>query len=394
MSLAFVVLAAASITCVGLPQAAERTASPARAEVTVDVITPFPPSEYVLPTGALHIASSAALIAALAGTTPRDIVLADGIYDNTRPFLNPNGHRLYAEHLGGAVLRAGISVGGNSGPGRALVRGLAFDVSDPAKTEQNSIVHVWGTGAGSRILDSTFNGNRAIGAAIVALQVDGLVVQRVRVRDFTSYGVFADSYPLTSLVLTTPVLLEDLDVAGVSRAIPKSAGGTAEACVWLGNTGTVRRALMRNCAWMGLWTGSGSRDSLFEHLDIDSTMVGIYAEHYTYRATFRYMKIGSSVREGIVCEWNNPLTGGLPACEDNTFEDGEIGSYRTGAFLDVGTARVVMRRIKFVNQCWAAIADNRGVNNSLEWATLDTTGIDSTARALRINEDVNTANCQ
>jgi hypothetical protein len=323
-----------------------------------------PPASYVVPTGAVSVSDSAGLLSALAATTPQDIVLASGVYDNAIPFQNTNGHRLYAATLGGAVLRAGLVVGGNWGPGGALVQGLTFDVSDPAKTALNSIVHVWGDGGrGSRILDSTFNGHGLIGSAVMARQPDGLVVQRVRVRDFTDNGVLADAN-VPNLALSVPVLLEDLDVAGVAHATPGAHNGRAEACVWLGNTGTLRRALIRNCAWMGVWTGSADRGSIHEDLDIDGAPTGVYMEHFTTASTFQRMRIGSNVWTGVFCEWADPLWGSKPACSDNVIQDSTIASASVGVYLDQGTTRTTVRRVKFIGTAAAAIKDHLGIDNA------------------------------
>ena len=153
-------------------------AGPANAEVTaVPVVAP---SSYSLPADAVTVSTSAELKQAL--ETNADIVVADGVYDNAGPFVDVNGNRVYGQHLGGAVFKAGFVLGGNWGTGHGLIQGLAFDVSDPSKVLQGSIVHVWGTGAGSQILDSTFNGHGVVPSGILARQVDGLVVRRVVAR--------------------------------------------------------------------------------------------------------------------------------------------------------------------------------------------------------------------
>lgn len=312
----------------------------------------------------MFVSNSAELIAALGRGTASDIVLANGVYDNGSAFVNSAGHRLYAANLGGAVLNAGLVLGGNGGPGGGLVRGLAFDVASPSKTLQNSIIHVWGSGGvRSRILDTTFNGNSAVGYGILVRQPEGLVVQRVRARNFLSNGIAADANS-QSLVLAAPLLMEDLDVSGVSRPVPKSSNGTAEACVWVGNNGTVRRVRVSACAWMGIWTGTNLRNSLFEHLTIESTPVGIYMEHYTTASTFQRMRIASTVSTGILCEWADPAWGSRPGCVDNVIQDSTIESTRAGVYLDEGTTRVTIRRVRFLNQRWAAIGDYKGVGNS------------------------------
>lgn len=323
---------------------------------------PQPPAAYAVPSGAVGVSDSAGLLSALAATTPQDITLASGVYDNAGPFVNINGHRLYSATLGGAVLNAGLVLGGNWGPGGALVQGLAFDVKDPTKTLQSSIIHVWGTGRGSRILDTTFNGNGVIGDAILVRQPEGLVVQRVRAQNLTDNGITVDAN-LQNLVVSTPALLEDLNVANVSNAVPKSSNGTGEACIWLGNTGTVRRAIVRNCAWTGVWTGTSASGALLEDLDIDSTAAGVYIEHFTTNSTFQRIRIGPNSWTGVACEWASPSWGSRPACTDDVIQDSAIYSANVGVLLDVGTTRTTIRRVKFVGMGSAAIRDVSGLNN-------------------------------
>ena len=328
-----------------------------------DPAPPSPPASYTVPSGAINVSDSAGLLSALAMTTPQDIVLASGVYDNATPFENQYGHHIYSATLGGAVLSAALVIGSNSDPGGGLVQGVAFDVSDQSKAFQNSIVHVWGTGHGTRILDSTFNGNNAVGHAILARQPDGLLIQRVRVRNFTVNGITVDAN-VQNLAVATPALLQDLDVANVSFAVPKSSNGTAEACVWLGNSGTVRRALIRNCAWTGLWTGTAATGSVLEDLDINVAAAGVYIEHFTTNSTFQRMRIGANTWTGVACEWASASWGSRPACTDDVIQDSTIASVDTGVILDVGTTRTALRHLKFIGQGTAAIKDFGGINNS------------------------------
>jgi len=308
--------------------------------------------------------STTALLSALASTTPSDIVLADGVYDNASPFLNPNGHRVYAATPGGAVLRAGFSLGGNWGPGAAMLRGLTFDVSDPSRTVSGGVITVWGNGQGSKILDVTIRGNRAIPAGIFAKVPEGLVVQRVAATGFTSYGVYVDPHPAFEYSPSTAPVLEDLALSNVSRDAPRSSNGTAEACLWVGSRASVRRVRLRDCAWMGLWTGTSIRDAVHEDLDIDGTPIGIYAEHYTRNSTFRNFSVGPNVEVGVNCEWADPAWSSLPGCDGAVFENGRIETTKVGVYLDAGTARTTVRNNVFVGQSWAAIGDHLGVSNS------------------------------
>jgi O-antigen ligase len=262
----------------------------------IDAVPVAAPGGYSLPAGAVRVADSSALISALEDSSPRDIVLADGVYDNSTPFYNVTGHRLYAATLGGAVLRAGISMGGNWGAGGGLLRGLTFDVSDPAKTLGNSIVSVWGSGVGTRILDTTINGNGVVGSAVVARQVEALVLERVQVRNVTESGIMVDANAPGLIVATSP-LLKDVDVAGVGSGPQAAAAGRAEPCLSLGNTVAVQGAKLRSC-WAGLWI-RGNVGSSFERVDIDAARFGLYLDRGTKSATFRDLRLGSTVVGGL-----------------------------------------------------------------------------------------------
>jgi hypothetical protein len=328
-----------------------------------------PPTSYALPAGATRVSTSAQLAQALAG--PRaDIVVADGIYDNSGPFVDAGGHRVFAEHLGGAVFRAGFVMGGNWGPGHGVLQGLAFDVRDPAKVLSGSIVHVWGTGAGTQILDTTFEGNNVISSGILARQVEGLVVRRVVARQFVDWGVIVEPND-ASFTPVTPPLLEDVDASDVTWATPRASNGRAEACLWLGVKAVVRRVKTRNCAWEGIWVGTGTRDSLFEDLDVNDSGIGVYVEHFATQTTFRRLHAGPNVDRGLTCEWADPAWGSKPACSNDIVEQSYFDTRVIGVYLDQGTIGTTVRSSTFVHQSCGAIGNYLGVGNL--W---DTTGND------------------
>lgn len=312
----------------------------------------------------MAVSNSTELLAALRATTPTDIVLADGSYDNAGPFTNPNDHRLYAARLGGAVLRAGIVLGGNFGAGGALLRGLAFNVTDPAKAFEGGVVQTWGaSGRNATILDTTFNGNNAISAGVLARQVEGLVIRRIAVTNFLNYGVLVDNNQQGSTIAAPPVL-EDISVTHVSRAVPKSSNGTAEACLWVGNTATVRRVRLRDCAWEGFWSGTAFTNGLVTDLDVDDTPIGLYLEHYSTGSTYENMLIGRNVDTGVNCEWADPAWDTKPGCTGDVIQDSTFMSSRAGVYLDEGTTNVTVRNCKFLYQTWAGIGNYRGNGNT------------------------------
>ncbi|HEV2903078.1 MAG TPA: hypothetical protein VGW30_07420 [Gaiellaceae bacterium] len=325
---------------------------------------PTAPSAYAIPPGAVHVSTSAGLEQALDVGHPTDIVLADGVYDNAEPFQNAYGHRVYAARLGGALLRAGFVLGHNWGAGGGLLRGLAFSVSDPAKTLHGDIVHVWGTAKGTRLLDLTLDGHGVLSSGIAVRQVEGAVVQRIAVRNFRNWGVIVDAN-IRGLQVAQPPLVEDIFASDVTWPVRHSSGGHSEACVWIGNTAVVRRVLAVRCAWEGLWTGTAARGALLEDIRVDEATVGVYAEHFNSAGTtFRRLEVGPSVPTGVLCEWSDPAWGGVAGCIDVVIEHSLFDTSLIGVYLDEGTTRTTVRNSVFRNQSWAAVSDHKGIGNS------------------------------
>lgn len=357
----------------------ESQSAPARAAAAP--LHPAGPRRYEIPRGAVRVSSARRLHAALAASARRTIVLAPGEYDSGRPFLNPSGHRLYAARPGTAVLRAGLSLGGNDGRGGGLVRGLVVDVADRSRTVDGAAIAVWGTGRDVRVLDTTLRGHGRVAAGIAARRPEGLRIGRVVVRGFTDYGVLVDANEPRTLPRGQRFRLHDVDVADVGRPRPGSSNGRAEACVWIGNTGTVRRVRVRGCAWSGLWTGTATTGARFEQIDVDRARTGVYVEHFTRDSTFARLRIGSRVRVGLLAEWADPAWGGQPASVGNVISASRFASELVGVYLDEGTTRTVVRDSVFANQRWGAIGDYRGNGNA--YVANDYGGIDAGAQPVR-----------
>jgi hypothetical protein len=345
------------------------------------VSQPRRPQGYKVPQAAVRVATSKAFRRALAVRTRRSIVLAPGVYRSRRPFLNPHGHHIYSARLGRAVLRAGLSLGGNDGPGGALVRGLTFDFADPRRTVDKAAITVWGSGQRSRIIDVTLRGHGKLDAGVAARRPDGLVLRRLVVRRFTDFGVLVDANDLGRGPLSERVIVEDVDVKRVGRRNPGSSNGRAEACVWIGNTGTVRRVRVRSCAWTGLWTGTATQGADFAEIDVDDTPTGVYIEHFTHDSTFRRIRVGPRVQFGVMAEWADPAWSNRPASVGNVIENSRFESSVAGVYLDEGTTRTTVRESTFLNQSWGAIGDYRGIDNAV-YAN-DYGGIDEGAVAVR-----------
>jgi hypothetical protein len=331
----------------------------------VRVRRPAAPASYRVPKDAVRVSTSAELVSALARRDREDIVLAAGVYDHAGPFSNGHGHRLYAARLGRAVLRAGIVLGANDGPGGPLLRGLRFDVAHREKTLHGAIVHVWGSARNARVLDAWLDGNGIVDSGVTVRQPEGFVARRIVASGFRSYGVLVDPNEL-HYTAHSPYALSDLNLLQVARPVPGTSDGTAEACLWLGSRGTVRRVSVRRCALIGVWTGTANHGSLVEDVTIDRTQVGVYLEHFTSRTTFRRLRIGPNVSRGMNAEWANPGRGGRPASKDNVIRDSYFATVLVGVYLDEGTTRTSIVRSKFDGQKWAAIGDYRGIDNRYE----------------------------
>jgi hypothetical protein len=363
-----------------LGEGGNRTESPA-APHAVPAVRPAQPAGYHVPRSATRVSTPHELHAALARGRRSTIVLAPGTYESRRPFLNPHGHHLYARRRGRAVLRAGLSLGGNSGRAGALVRGVVLDIDDRRRTVDGAAIAVWGTGRDVRILDTTMRGHGIARAGISAQQPEGLVVRRVRVRRFTDFGIYVDANQLGRRPLAAPFRIQNADVANIGRRDPGSSDGRAEACVWIGNTGTVRSVRVRNCAWTGLWTGTSTQRALVDRLDVDSSPTGVYLEHFTHGSTFRRLRIGRDVRVGLNAEWADPAWDRQPASVDNVIELSRFESRLVGVYLDEGTTRTTVRRSAFANQSWAAIGDYRGNGNAFD--ANDYSRVDASAADIR-----------
>jgi hypothetical protein len=366
--LVLVLLVVSEAGCAGSSSSVRREPATAAQHISsaklpaVAVNRPLAPAPYRLPRGALRVSSSRQLLAALADRRRQAIVLAPGTYNNSAPFFDRDGDRIYASAPGKAVLRAGIVLGANEGPAGAAIRGLRFSVATRSKTFDGAIVHVWGSARHAAVLDTWLDGHANVDAGLVVRQPEGFVARRVVATSFRSYGVLVDPNR-EGYRARVPYVLTDLNVSRVSRPVPGSSDGTAEACLWLGSTGLVRRVDVRRCAISGIWTGTANTGSRIKDVSVDRSRVAIYIEHFTTGTTFRGLRIGPNVVRGVNAEWANGARGGKPASVDNVIENAHFDTTLVGVYLDQGTTRTTVRRCKFVGQDWAAIGDYQGVGN-------------------------------
>jgi hypothetical protein len=324
---------------------------------------PAHPRPYAVPAGAVLVSSATDLAAALANGTREVIVLAPGVYDNPQPFVDRDGDRLYAARLGRAVLKAGVVLGANAGAPGASIRGLTFNVRDPRKTLHGAIVHVWGSASHASVLDTRFYGHGRVNTGLLVRQPLGFVARRIVAEGFRSYGVLVDPNNLHYRT-SAPFALSDLIISRVRRPLRGSSNGRAEACLWLGSTGTAKRVIVRRCGITGIWTGTAMHGSRVVDATINRTPVGVYIEHYTTGTTFNRLRVGPDVDRGVNAEWSNLAAGRKPASSDNVIEGAYLQTRHVGVYLDEGTTRTVVRHSVFVGQGWAGIGDYLGRDNT------------------------------
>jgi len=357
----------------------------------VTILPPEPPCECKVPAGAQLVSNTQELKTALASGEAKDIVLADGTYDNTGNFTAAAPHRLWGQSLGGAVIKAGFDWGSNYGGPGGEFHCLRFDVEDPSKVFQNAIVRVWGTRSNVKVRDCFFEGHGVIGWSVFASQISGVELKRLVIHGFVKDGIRVDGNS-GSQVANPPVVISDIDVSAVSANPPLSSNGTSEAGIWLGCNGSIERVKARAVSWSGIETVTNCNDPVLRDLDIEDAMVGIYLEHYTRRGLFEHFWIGNA-KTGMVCEWADPGWGGKPGAVQDTIQDGVIESSRMGIWADLGTDHVTFRRMTFRNQCYAGIVD-LGIGTTIQ--DNDYSGIDAGASEVSTVHPNNAANgnCQ
>jgi hypothetical protein len=340
-----------------------------------------PPSPYGVPKGATVVHTASGLARALGSSRSRDIVLADGVYDQSEPFTNRHGDRIYAQHLGRAILKAGLVVGGPTGPGGARIQGVVFDISDSAKVSMDGIVYTWGASSDNlQVLDCVFLGNKQIDVGLYAYNAQGLDAERLIFMGFTGVALRASNNDGVDYHAGTPIIntISDIRINGVSRPTPGASNGTSEAGLWVGQPvkNGVHRVRIRNVSISGIETVNNSWDTTFSDLDIDmsgpnaSSAVGVYMEHMSLHNTFTNFKI-SGTRLGFNTEWNHGVPGGA-ASHFSVIKNGTIdaagwagGDETVGVNLDEGTESTTVAGVTFHHQTYAGIAayKNEGANH-------------------------------
>jgi hypothetical protein len=279
------------------------------------------------------------------------------------------------------VLNAGLVVGGNFSSGGAIVRGLAFDVSDPSKAFQGGIIQTWGNaGTNTHVLDCTFEGHGVVPVGLLATNPDGLDAERLTFSHFADEGIRASQNVTVSYGSPTSTIdtISDISVNGVSESVPGASNGTAEAGLFIGHPvkNGVHRIRIRNVSISGIETVSNSWDTTYSDLDIDmsgpnaASGVCVYLEHYSRNLVFTNF-VFTGTRTGFNAEWNHHIVGDA-AAHNVTIKNGTIdaagwtkGGNTAGVYLDEGTESTTVTGVTFKNQNWAGIGAylTTGTNN-------------------------------
>ena len=195
-------------------------------------------------------------------------------------------------------------------------------------------------------------------------------VQTCALPIFTDEGIRASDNKTVPYGAETPIIssITDISVDGVTRPVPGSSDGTAEAGIWIGHpvAGGVRRIRIRNVSYSGIETVNNAWDTTYTDLNIDmsgarAAGVGIYMEHFSTGSTFTGFTItGASI--GIAGEWDYGKRGNA-AAHHITITNGTIDAAgwtrpgsTVGVNLDAGSDTTTITNVAFRNQNLAAIA--------------------------------------
>ena len=346
---------------------------------------PRRPGPYGLrtPHRAVLVESSRQLASALRRRHPKDIVLADGIYDHDGPVAARAGHRLWARNppargVPSALLRFGLDFGEHP---RFAVRGLAIMLATREQAAVDGtyaaaiLNHVTTGSVGGVITDCVVDGGFAITQGLQLGCPRGAVVRRCAIRRCTDEGLRISDNRFDSSARITAI--SDLEISQIARDPRGASDGRAEAGLWVGHVVVkgVQRIRVRDTGWMGLWTGNASRGTVFSDLDIDAASglvpdtgkhasFGIYLERYNgVRGsdqggnTYERFALGPSLEVGITNEWDEQRPGDH-ASNGAIFRDGRIRSSRIGINLGEGTLAPTIENVWFEGQTDAAIVDS------------------------------------
>lgn len=226
------------------------------------------------------------------------------------------------------------------------------------------------------------DGHNLESSAIFDHSPAGKTYEKLHVQNYLRQGIGVMVWP--AMDIATPVTIRDSILENVASIPPRSANGTAEACLWVGNKALVNRVKIRNGAWMGMWTGAACFDSVFEDIEVyDCPHVGLYIEHETKRCVFRRCSF-TAQDNAVNVEW---WYGGKGS-NSLVFEDCEFHSVNGwGIFADAGTYDLTVRRCKFSGLNGIALPRNLAgpTPNNFDAQTCDLSGVTGTKTLIHNN---------
>jgi hypothetical protein len=332
--------------------------------------TPCPPqapAQYTLPAGAVVVRTSADLTDALKSTTAKDIILEDGTYTSGSNWYPYAGHRLWARHVGKAILTAGLEINEPN----FEVHGLKFAITSygPLAGDGSAIHSAYGNygrkGDGLKVTDTTIDGGNVALHGVYAQAVHGVVIERVVLTKFRYEGIMLRSYGTTVIAPNPPPIIRDVDVSYVKDTAGIN-NGTQEFGILVGNSAPgalIERVNCHHVDWSCIITAGPDVAGLtVSDVMIDYTNDrGFYIEHFTRDLTVKRFVIGAHVvsgvnAEGAMANWNWKPAGG-----NYKFFDGTVDTSRNGMSFESCNGPIDVRRVRFLHQCQFALIEDTDI---------------------------------
>lgn len=310
------------------------------------------------------------------------IILEDGFYDhadlNNGDYLNIKAQHLWAANFGGAVLNFGINAGAYDATGAYAnpeLHGLVFDIDDIDHVvdpkNAGAAFYAWGDAHAAVVEDCIFNGNGVVPRAISLLAYDDVSIARVRIENFTRFGIQASSPSAGEILLPmsiTDVWMRNIMDPACWGSEWLSCGyhpGTQENGLFIGDQVFMDRIFVRDVRSAAIVLVHNVHDSVLSNLDLDrlgvghnNIGVGVYFEAKSRTTTVENFCVGPISRVGVNSEWDHCPSGPNPVGSrgiDNVVQDGLIQSHLIGVSFDQGTVNGLVQDTIFRNYSHAGI---------------------------------------
>jgi hypothetical protein len=337
------------------------------------------------------VSNATDLANALSGSSARDIILENGVYDKGSYYSVNAGHRLWAATLGGATVKSGLKIDNASG---VEVHGVKFDVDSSSKTGAMGATIYTGENANRlTVTDSWFEGHMQTHAAIYLQGPDGPKLSRLVIAHFQGEGIRIQG---PKRAANPPPYISDIDVSYIKH--PTKHDGTTEFAIALGNSapgGMVERIRCHHVNWSCLIAFRRSTGTTWRDWDVDYDDIPFYFEHYGDNNIIERFHIGPHAMGGIIFEGALPNWRWLPTGKNHTIRNGVIESDRWGIAISQCEGPITVDHVVFRNQCLGAILDNTNMPYAdghceppagTKFTNNDYSGIDAGAKAIAVNQ--------